>query len=118
MTPWRALVCSRRRQWADRHLLPFPWTLFLHRPLTALCPSSPSLAYLSLSTYLSFPLGGCANGAPGLSLFPCRVHTEEGNCPRRQSFAKGGRGGGGLPPPPPPGDPESLEALKKIFGLN
>ena len=34
MTPWRALVCSRRHQWADRHLLPFPWTLFLHRPLT------------------------------------------------------------------------------------
>ena len=38
-----------------------------------LCPSSPSLAYLSLSTSLSFPSGGCANGDPGLSLFHCSV---------------------------------------------
>ena len=30
----------------------------------------------------------------------------------------GGAVGGGEPPPPPSGDPELLEALKKIFGLN
>ena len=42
-----------------------------HRPLTTSCPPSPSLAHLDLSTPLSFPLPlvGCANGAPGLSLF-------------------------------------------------
>ena len=44
-----------------------------HRPLTTLCPPSPCLAYLYLSTPPSFPLGGCANGAPGLSLFHCSV---------------------------------------------
>ena len=42
-----------------------------HWPLTARCPSSSSLAYLSLSTSLSFPLVSCANGAPGLSPFHC-----------------------------------------------
>ena len=40
-----------------------------HPPLTTLCPASPSLAYLSLSTYISFPLGSCANGPPVFSLF-------------------------------------------------
>ena len=49
-----------------------------HRPLTALCPSSPPLAYLSLSTSLFFPLVGCANGAPGLSLFHCSVSGPRG----------------------------------------
>ena len=44
-----------------------------HQPLTTLCPFSPSVAYLSLSTTLSFPLVGCANGAPRLSLFHCSV---------------------------------------------
>ena len=38
-----------------------------HRPLTTVCPSCPSLAYLSVSTSLSFPSGGCANAAPGPS---------------------------------------------------
>ena len=42
-------------------------------PLTALCPASSSLAYLSPSLSLSFPLAGCANTAPGLSLFHCSV---------------------------------------------
>ena len=37
MTPWcDDLVCSRRRLLANRHTLPFPWTLFLHRRW---CPS-------------------------------------------------------------------------------
>ena len=47
-----------------------------HQPLTTLCPSSSSLSYLSLSTSLSFPLVGCANGAPRLSLFHCSVSTQ------------------------------------------
>ena len=38
MTPWcDDLVCSWRRQLADRHSLPFPWTLSLHRRR---CPSA------------------------------------------------------------------------------
>ena len=38
MTPWcDDLVCSWRRLLADRHLLPFPWTLSLHRRW---CPSA------------------------------------------------------------------------------
>ena len=38
MTPWcDDLVCSGRRLLADRHSLPFPWTLFLHRRW---CPSA------------------------------------------------------------------------------
>ena len=49
-----------------------------HRPLTALCPSSPSLGYLSLPTTPSFPLLGCAIGAPGLSLFHCFLSGPHG----------------------------------------
>ena len=60
MTPWCVvLICSWRRLLADRHSLPFPWTLSLHKrwcPLTTLRPSSSSLPCLSLSTSLSFPL--------------------------------------------------------------
>ena len=38
MTPWcDDLVCSWRRLLADRHSLPFPWTLSLHRRW---CPSA------------------------------------------------------------------------------
>ena len=38
MTPWcDDLVCSWRRLLADRHSLPFPWTLSLHRQW---CPSA------------------------------------------------------------------------------
>ena len=40
--------------------------------------SPPSLAYLSVSTSLSFPLVGCANGGPGLSLFHCSVSGPHG----------------------------------------
>ena len=69
MSRWGVvLVCSGRRSLADRcpSLGPFPSIGGgAHRPLTALCPSSSSLACLSLSTSLSFPLGGCANGAGG-----------------------------------------------------
>ena len=62
------LVCSWRRLLANRHSLPFPWTLSLHW-LTTVYPSSPSLAYPALSTSLSFPLafptGGGGRGQGG-----------------------------------------------------
>ena len=55
-------------------LEPFPSAVRgAHRPLTTLCPPTPYLAYPYLPTRPSFPLGGCANGAPGLSLFHCSV---------------------------------------------
>ena len=55
MTPWcDVLVCSWRRLLADRHSLPFPWTLSLHRRW---CPSASHhpLTFLSLPA-LTFPL--------------------------------------------------------------
>ena len=77
MTPWYVLVCSWRRQLADRHLLPFPWTLCLHRRR---CPSVShppvtflSLLGLSLPLYTPLPWVGCANRAPALSLVHCSV---------------------------------------------
>ena len=55
MTPWcDDLVCSWRRLLADRHSLPFPWTLSLHRRW---CPSASHhpLTVLFLRA-LTFPL--------------------------------------------------------------
>ena len=55
MTPWcDDLVCSWRRLLADRHSLPFPWTLSLHRRW---CPSASHhpLTFLFLHA-LTFPL--------------------------------------------------------------
>ena len=55
MTPWcDDLVCSRRRLLADRHSLPFPWTLSLRRRR---CPSASHhpLTFLFLPA-LTFPL--------------------------------------------------------------
>ena len=55
MTPWcDDLVCSWRRLLADRHSLPFPWTLSLHRRW---CPSASHhpLPFLFLHA-LTFPL--------------------------------------------------------------
>ena len=55
MTPWCVvLVYSWRRLLADRHSLPFPWTLFLHRWW---CPSTSHhpLTFLFLHA-LTFPL--------------------------------------------------------------
>ena len=55
MTPWCiVLVCSWRRLLADRHSLPFPWTLSLHRRW---CPSASHhpVTFLFLLA-LSFPL--------------------------------------------------------------
>ena len=106
------LVCSWRRLLADRHSLPFPWTLSLHRrwcpsashhPLTflfllALTFPLPSpflpLAFPSVgcgahrphhTPSLPFPLVGCANGAPGLALFHFSA----------SSTRRGRQGGGG-----------------------
>ena len=55
MTPWCVvLVCSGRRQLADRQSLPFPWTLSPHRRW---CPSASHRPLSCLSPVgLSFPL--------------------------------------------------------------
>ena len=76
----RSRCTSRRQRSVGRSPppLPFPWTLSLHRRW---CPSASHrpvsfLSLLGLSVPLYFPflsLGGCANGAPGLSLFHCSV---------------------------------------------
>ena len=68
MTPWcDDLVCSWRRLLADRHSLPFPWTLFLHRRW---CPSASHhpLTFLFLLA-LTFPL---PSPFPSLGLSLCR----------------------------------------------
>ena len=68
MTPWcDDLVCSWRRLLADRHSLPFPWTLSLHRRW---CPSRSHhpLTFLFLLA-LTFPL---PSPFPSLGLSLCR----------------------------------------------
>ena len=67
------------------------------RPLTH--PSSPSVACLSLSTAVPFPLGGRANGAPGpRKYYKGRApQEEEGGVTRYPPWT----------PPPPPGPPHS-----------
>ena len=110
------LVCSRRRQLADRPSLPFPWTLSLHRQW---CPSAshrpvPFLSLLGLSFPLYFP---CANRSPGLSLFHCTVLGPHGG--GQVSSPLAGGGGQGADPnrvpsraPPPPHETQSdIEAL-------
>ena len=68
MTPWcDDLVCRWRRLLADRHSLPFPWTLSLHRRW---CPSASHhpLTFLFLLA-LTFPL---PSPFPSLGLSLCR----------------------------------------------
>ena len=68
MTPWcDDHVCSWRRLLADRHSLPFPWTLSLHRRW---CPSASHhpLTFLFLLA-LTFPL---PSPFPSLVLSLCR----------------------------------------------
>ena len=68
MTPWcDDLVCSWRRLLADRHSLPFPWTLSLHRRW---CPSASHhpLTFLFLLA-LTFAL---PSPFPSLGLSLCR----------------------------------------------
>ena len=63
---------------------PFPSTCGgVHRPLTTLCPPSPSLAYPDLLT-LPFPWSVVPTEPPDCPYFTtlCRVRTEEGSCPR------------------------------------
>ena len=79
------LVCSWRRPLADRHSLPFPWTLCLHRRW---CPSaSPHPVSFLFPLALSFPL--YFRGAGGRSGGPC--------------------------PPPPPAKPPTHPNPKKNF---
>ena len=91
MTPWcDDLVCSWRRLLADRHSLPFPWTLSLHRRW---CPSASHhpLTFLFLPA-LTIPL---PSPFPSLGLF------------LRRPRCRGGGGGGvtgislSKPPRPP-----------------
>ena len=91
MTQWCVLVCSWRRQWADRHLLPFPWTLSLHihRRWCRTAFHHPPVSFLSLLG-LSFPFhfpflslgtaqrGGGGAGAPG-SIPQCRMASASGS---------------------------------------
>ena len=70
MTPWCVvLVCSWRCLLADRHSLPFPWTLSLHRRW---CPSASHhpLTFLFLHA-LTFPLP-FPFPSPSLGLSLCR----------------------------------------------
>ena len=91
MSPCIVLVCGRRRLLADRHSLPFPWTLSLHRRG---CPSASQhpVSFLSLLG-LSFP-----PYFPFLSLGI--VPTEPPDFP---CFTALGRGGGGVTPRSLPG---------------
>ena len=61
-----------------------------HRHLTTQCPSSCSLPNLSLSTALSFPLGGCQR-----SPRTCPVSLLWVESTQRRANGGGGRGGGG-----------------------
>ena len=59
-------------------LVPFPPSAVVPISLSPPCVLPLCLAYLFLSTSLSFPSGGCANGAPELSLFHCSVSGPHG----------------------------------------
>ena len=110
--PWCVvLVCSWRRLWANRHSLPFPWTLsgclcfFAYGPVSSAlsCPATCSL----IGGGAHWPLPPCVLPLPPCPIFPsllpfplpwsvvlteppdvpyfialCRIHTE-GNFPRR-----------------------------------
>ena len=72
MTPWcDDLVCSWRRLLADRHSLPFPWTLSLHRRWCPLASHHP-LTFLFLLA-LTFPL---PSPFPSLGLSLCRPRKQ------------------------------------------
>ena len=118
MTPWcDDLVCSWRRLLADRHSLPFPWTLLLHRWW---CPSASHhpLTFLFLLA-LTFPLPSpfpslgpslcrppCPSASPhsfpSLSLGRLCQRTKGGGgvggalWSPGDAFCRPGRGGGGM----------------------
>ena len=113
MTPWcDDLACSWRRLLADRHSLPFPWTLFLHRwwcplashhpvpfiflptltvplpspfPSLGLCLHRPLPIGLTPLFSVPFPWSVVPTEPPHLPYFTSlsRVNAEEGNCLRR-----------------------------------
>ena len=91
MTPWYDdLVCSWRRLLADRHSLPFPWTLSLHRRW---CPSASHhpltvLFLRALNFPLPFPFPSL-----GLSLRrPQCPSASPHSFPSHSPFPKGGGG--------------------------
>ena len=88
MTPWcDDLVCSWRRLLADRHSLPFPWTLSLHRRW---CPSASHhpLTFLFLLA-LTFPL---PSPFPSLGLSKGRERPRGGGWHKASGVC--GEGGG------------------------
>ena len=109
MTPWCVLVCSRQRQLADRHLLPFPWTLSLcrrwypsasHRSVSFLFLLA--LSFLLYSPFLS--LGRLCQRSPWT--VPVSLPGVESTRRRAAALAVGQgrpngrlRPGGGGPPP-------------------
>ena len=101
MTPWcDDFVCSWRRLLADRHSLPLPWTLSLHRRW---CPSASHhpLTFLFLLA-LTFPL---PSPSPSLGLSLCRPPCPSASPHSFPSLflgqlcqrTKGGGGSGGGP---------------------
>ena len=90
-----ALLHRRRRPSASHPLVPSrlpPW------------PILPS------PTHPSFPLGDCATGAPGLSLFHCAVSVPHGGGQRPLLMARWG-GGGGVAPAKGAGAGASLHGI-------
>ena len=59
-----------------------------HQPLNTVCPSFPCLPHPYLPTHPSFPLVGCANRAPGLSLFHCSVSGRQRGGPQPSPLAR------------------------------
>ena len=91
MTPWcDHLVCSWRRLLADRHSLPFPWTLSLRRRW---CPSAchHPLTFLFLLA-LTFPL---PSPFPSLGLSLRRPQCPGGGSPKSQASDKENRAASG-----------------------
>ena len=100
MTPWCiVLVCSWRHPLADRHLLPFPWTLSLSRRW---CPSTshhpvtflfvPALTFPLYLPFLFLGLSLHRPCCPSASHHSFPFHSLGRLCQRSQ---RGGRGGGG-----------------------
>ena len=108
MTPWcDDLVCSWRRLLADRHSLPFPWTLFLHRRW---CPSAshhpvtflflPALTVPLPCPFLSLGLSLRRPRCPSASHHSFPSHSlgrlcqrSPRTCPVSLLWSGGGRGG-------------------------
>ena len=104
MTPGCVAVCRGGAYWPLTtyrcpSLAPSASISGAHGPLNPLCPPPLCLAYPHLCTRPCFPLGGCANGAPGLSLFHCSVSGPHGGgqlpSPLAGCVQAGGGGGGG-----------------------